>query len=109
MGSDDLAPLSGTRVIDVSRVVSGPLCGRMLADLGADVIKIEPPDGDATRRVPPFVDGVSAYYAQLNAGKRNVSIDLKAPGGAEVIARLARTADVFLENFRPGVLAKFGL
>src|SRR4051812_38136365 len=109
MMSEGSSPLEGIRVLDLSRVVSGPLCGRMLADLGADVIKIEPPDGDATRRVPPFIDGVSAYYAQLNAGKRNVSVDLKAPGGADLIARLAATVDVFVENFRPGVLARFGL
>src|SRR4051812_10154484 len=109
MMSEGSSPLEGIRVLDLSRVVSGPLCGRMLADLGADVIKIEPPTGDATRRVPPFIDGVSAYYAQMNAGKRNVSVDLKAAGGAELVARLAGTVDVFLENFRPGVLARFGL
>ena len=73
-----MAPLAGVRVIDLSRVVSGPLCGRMLADLGAEVVKIEPPEGDITRNVPPFVNGVSAYFAQMNAGKLNVSVDLKA-------------------------------
>jgi crotonobetainyl-CoA:carnitine CoA-transferase CaiB-like acyl-CoA transferase len=102
-------PLVGTRVLDLSRMISGPLCGRMLADLGADVVKIEPPGGDPTRRVPPLVDGVSPYYAQANAGKRNVGIDLKAPDGAAVLARLAAGADVLIENFRPGVLARFGL
>jgi CoA:oxalate CoA-transferase len=102
-------PLRGVRVIDLSRVVSGPLCGRMLADLGADVIKLEPPDGDRTRTVPPFVDGVSPYFAQMNAGKRNLSVDLKAPDGPALVARLAATADVLLENFRPGVMARFGL
>jgi CoA:oxalate CoA-transferase len=106
---DPRRPLAGIRVLDLSRVVSGPLCGRLLADLGADVIKIEPPEGDTTRGVPPFVEGVSAYYAQMNAGKRNVSIDLKAPGAPELVARLAATVDVFIENFRPGVLARFGL
>ena len=102
-------PLAGIRVLDVSRMVSGPLCGRILADLGADVIKIEPPDGDRTRTVPPFVGGVSAYYAQMNAGKRNLSVDLKAEGAPQLLARLTRDADVLLENFRPGVLARFGL
>jgi crotonobetainyl-CoA:carnitine CoA-transferase CaiB-like acyl-CoA transferase len=97
------------RIIDMSRVVSGPLCGRMLADLGAEVVKIEPPEGDITRNVPPFVNGVSAYFAQMNAGKRNVSVDLKAPDGPAVVARLASQADVLIENFRPGVLARFGL
>jgi crotonobetainyl-CoA:carnitine CoA-transferase CaiB-like acyl-CoA transferase len=81
----------------------------MLADLGAEVVKVEPPEGDITRNVPPFVDGVSAYYAQVNAGKLNVSVDLKEPGGPAVIARLAAGADVLIENFRPGVLARFGL
>lgn len=102
-------PLVGIRVLDLSRMVSGPLCGRMLADLGADVIKIEPPDGDRTRTVPPHVGGISPYYAQMNAGKRNVCIDLKADGGAELVGRLATRADVLLENFRPGVLARYCL
>jgi crotonobetainyl-CoA:carnitine CoA-transferase CaiB-like acyl-CoA transferase len=102
-------PLAGMRVVDMSRMVSGPLCGRLLADLGAAVIKVEPPGGDGTRAVPPLVDGVSPYFAQQNAGKRNVSVDLKVPGASEVVARLAVGADVFLENFRPGVLARFGL
>ena len=102
-------PLDGYRVLDLSRVVSGPLCGRLLADLGADVVKIEPPIGDVTRTVVPFVSGMSPYFAQMNAGKRNVSIDLKAPGAADVVARLADRADVLVENFRPGVLARLGL
>src|SRR5215510_4258361 len=101
MTSSDNRPLAGVRVLDLSRMVSGPLCGRMLADLGADVVKIEPPEGDRTRTVPPFVDGVSPYFAQVNAGKRNVCLDLKAPGAVDVVRRLAATADVFLENFRP--------
>ena len=102
-------PLAGTRVLDLSRMISGPLCGRLLADLGADVVKIEPPGGDPTRRVPPFVDGISPYYAQANAGKRNVGIDLKAPDGATLLARLAARADVLIENFRPGVLGRYDL
>jgi crotonobetainyl-CoA:carnitine CoA-transferase CaiB-like acyl-CoA transferase len=81
----------------------------MLADLGADVVKVEAPSGDVTRTVPPVVSDVSVYYAQLNAGKRNVGLDLKAPGGSEVIARLAGASDVLLENFRPGVLARYHL
>jgi crotonobetainyl-CoA:carnitine CoA-transferase CaiB-like acyl-CoA transferase len=102
-------PLDGVQVLDLSRMVSGPLCGRILADLGADVLKIEPPDGDRTRTVPPFVDGVSPYFAQVNAGKRNLCLDLKAPGAPAVVTRLATRADVLLENFRAGVLARFGL
>jgi crotonobetainyl-CoA:carnitine CoA-transferase CaiB-like acyl-CoA transferase len=102
-------PLTGVRVVDLSRMVSGPLCGRILADLGADVVKVEPPEGDRTRTVPPFIDGLSPYFAQMNAGKRDVCVDLKAAGGAEAVARLAARADVFIENFRPGVLARYGL
>jgi crotonobetainyl-CoA:carnitine CoA-transferase CaiB-like acyl-CoA transferase len=102
-------PLAGIRVLDLSRMVSGPLCGRLLADLGADVVKVEPPDGDRTRTVPPFVGAVSPYYAQMNAGKRNVCINLKADGGPQLLSRLAADADILLENFRPGVLARFGL
>jgi CoA:oxalate CoA-transferase len=103
------SPLAGIEVVDLSRVVSGPLCGRVLADLGADVVKVEPPGGDNTRVVPPLVDGMSPYFAQMNAGKRNISLDLKAPGAAEVVARLAARADVLIENFRPGVMARLGL
>ena len=102
-------PLEGITVVDLSRVVSGPLCGRVLADLGARVVKVEPPDGDNTRRVPPMVEGISPYFAQMNAGKQNICLDLKAPGAAEVVARLADRADVLLENFRPGVMERLGL
>src|SRR4051794_1596828 len=102
-------PLAGVRVLDLSRVVAGPLCGRLLADLGADVVKVEPPDRDATRKLPPMVHGTSAYFAQMNAGKRNVCIDLKASGAAALIRRMALVSDVLVENFRPGVLSRFGL
>jgi CoA:oxalate CoA-transferase len=102
-------PLEGVRVLDLSRVVAGPLCGRILSDLGADVVKVEPPGGDVTRSVGPKVGGVSVYFAQMNTGKRNLCIDLKAPGAAEVIARLADHCDVVIENFRPGVLDRAGL
>ena len=102
-------PLAGTRVIDLTAVLMGPSATQYLADLGADVVKVEPPEGDTTRGVPPFVDGVSVYYAQMNAGKRNVCIDLKAPGGPALVERLARSVDVLIENFRPGVLERFGL
>jgi crotonobetainyl-CoA:carnitine CoA-transferase CaiB-like acyl-CoA transferase len=102
-------PLDGVQILDLSRVVSGPLCGRLLADLGADVIKVEPPEGDVTRSAQPFVDGVSPYFAQMNAGKRAITVDLKNPAGAAVVERLAARADVLLENFRPGVMARLGL
>ncbi len=102
-------PLAGVQILDLSRVVSGPLCGRLLADLGADVIKVEPPEGDVTRTAQPFVDGVSPYFAQMNAGKRAITLDLKNPAGAAIVERLAANSDVLLENFRPGVLTRLGL
>ncbi|MBW2270395.1 MAG: CoA transferase [Deltaproteobacteria bacterium] len=107
--SPDVGPLEGVRVLDCSRVMSGPICGRMLADLGADVVKIEAPESDFMRATQPRIGGFGAMYAQLNAGKRCVGLDLKAPGGAALLARLADVADVLLENFRPGVLERFGL
>jgi crotonobetainyl-CoA:carnitine CoA-transferase CaiB-like acyl-CoA transferase len=97
------------RVLDLSEVVAGPVVGRMLADLGADVIKLERPTGDITRTVAPEVDGQSVYFAQLNAGKRNIGIDLRNPASCRLLADLAEHVDVLLENFRPGVLAKRGL
>lgn len=102
-------PLAGIRVLDLSRVFSGPLCGRLLVDLGADVVKVEEPGEDILRAQPPIVDGVGTLFAQVNAGKRNVSLDLKVDGAAALLARLAQQADVLIENFRPGVLARFGL
>jgi crotonobetainyl-CoA:carnitine CoA-transferase CaiB-like acyl-CoA transferase len=102
-------PLHGIRVVDFSRVLAGPHCAKTLLDLGAEVIKIEPPAGDLSRRAFPNADGISGYYAQQNAGKRNVSIDLNVPGARDAVARLCDTADVIVENFRPGALAAFGL
>lgn len=102
-------PLDGLRVLDLSRVVSGPFAGRMLRDLGADVVKVEPPEGDLTRVWGEVRHGLSGFYTQQNAGKRNVSIDLKAPGGAELVRRLAARADVAIENFRPGVADRLGI
>lgn len=102
-------PLDGIKVLDLTRVFAGPIAGRTLSDLGADVVKVEPPDGDVTRLWGKKAAGLSTYFTQQNCGKRNVSIDLSAPGGPELVAQLAEQADVVLENFRPGVLAKFGL
>jgi crotonobetainyl-CoA:carnitine CoA-transferase CaiB-like acyl-CoA transferase len=90
-------------------VYSGPFCGRALADLGADVIKIEPPDGDLSRFLGPKSGSLTRYHAQQNAGKRNISLDLNRPEARDVLLRLAETADIVLENFRPGVMARFGL
>jgi crotonobetainyl-CoA:carnitine CoA-transferase CaiB-like acyl-CoA transferase len=102
-------PLTGIRVVDFFRVLAGPHCAKTLLDLGAEVIKLEPPSGDLSRRAYPNEGGVSGYYAQQNAGKRNISIDLNAPGAKEVALRLCDRADVVVENFRPGALSAFGL
>lgn len=102
-------PLEGIRVIDFSRVLAGPHCSRALADLGAEVIKIEPPEGDITRFTQPRRNSISSYFAQQNAGKANLSIDLSRPEAIEVIDRLVDTCDVLIENFRPGVMDRLGL
>lgn len=102
-------PLAGIRVLDFTRVLSGPHCTRMLADLGADVIKVEPPAGDVTRFSAPRKHGMPTYFAQQNTGKRSISFDLGRPEGRELAMRLAEHADVVVENFRPGVMARYGL
>ncbi len=104
------SPLAGLRVVDLTRVLAGPVCGRILADLGADVIKIEPPDGDLAREIAPKCDrGNSGLYTLANVGKRNVSIDLAAPGARELVLALYAHTDVVLENFRPGVADRLGI
>jgi CoA:oxalate CoA-transferase len=101
---------AGLRVLDLTRVMSGPYCTAMLADLGADVIKIEMPGfGEEGRHFAPHVNGESAYFALLNRGKRSVTINLKAPEGIGLIQQLAADADVLVENFRPGVMERLGL
>jgi crotonobetainyl-CoA:carnitine CoA-transferase CaiB-like acyl-CoA transferase len=102
-------PLSGVRVLDLSRVLSGPSCAKALADLGADVIKIEPPEGDLTRTAQPRRGGIPVYFAQQNCGKRCISVDLATPRGQDVVLRLMEASDVVVENFRPGVLDRLGL
>jgi crotonobetainyl-CoA:carnitine CoA-transferase CaiB-like acyl-CoA transferase len=102
-------PLSGVRVLDLSRVLSGPHCTRMLADMGAEVIKIEPPAGDLTRFATPRRNGLSSYFVQQNVGKRNLSLDLATPEGADILLGLIERADVLVENYRPGVMARLGL
>jgi CoA:oxalate CoA-transferase len=102
-------PLSGLRVLDLSRVLAGPYVGRMLADLGAEVVKLEPPEGDITRKWGKVIGELSGYYTQQNAGKRDVCVDLRVNGGPELVRALALKADVVIENFRPGVMAQFGL
>lgn len=103
--------LTDIRVVDLSRVLAGPLCGQMLADHGADVIKVEPPSGDETRGWgPPFVrENHSAYFDGLNRNKRNISIDLRSEDGQALLARMLEDADVVIENFKAGTLDKWGL
>ena len=103
------APLEGLRVVDFTRVLAGPHCTKALRDLGADVIKIQPPSGDLGRVGLPYVGGIGVYYVQQNAGKRNISLDLNYAEAREVITGLCRDADVIVENFRPGTLARFKL
>ena len=102
--------LHGLRVLDMSRVLAGPFCCMMLGDHGADVIKVEPPEGDETRRYgPPFVDGESTYYLGINRNKRSIALDLASADGQEVVRRLAATSDVLVENFRSGATERWGL
>src|SRR5271157_1782319 len=101
--------LSGLRVIDFTTTIAGPHCTRLLADLGAEVIKIEAPEGDMMRTRPPMRSGASTSFGQLNAGKKSIALDLKSPAAAEAVRRLVATADVVVENFRPGVMRRFGL
>ena len=102
-------PLNGIRVLDFTRVLSGPHCTRMLTDLGAEVIKIEAPDGDVTRFQAPRRHGMPSYFAQQNVGKRSVSIDLGRPEGTELALGMSEHCDIVVENFRPGVMARLGL
>jgi crotonobetainyl-CoA:carnitine CoA-transferase CaiB-like acyl-CoA transferase len=105
------APLEGLRIVDLSRVLAGPLATMTLGDLGADVVKVERPgDGDDTRHWgPPFAGEDAAYFLSLNRNKRSVELDLKTPGGIEAVRRLASGADVLIENFRPGLMHELGL
>ena len=103
-------PLEGSRVIDLTRILAGPYCTQALADAGADVVKVEEPGkGDDTRGWgPPFVQGESVYFLSVNRGKRGITLDLKHPRGREILWRLLETADVLIENFRPGTLDRLG-
>jgi CoA:oxalate CoA-transferase len=102
-------PLSDLLVLDLTRALAGPICGRLLSDLGARVIKIEPPDGDLTRLLVPRVDGMSPYFTQYNAGKECISIDLHSDAGREIFLQLVPRADIVLENYRPGVMTRLGI
>jgi formyl-CoA transferase len=111
MRTSDREPLSGIKILDLCRVVSGPFATMQLGDLGADIAKIEDPrHGDESRRYgPPFIAGESAYFLSINRNKRSCAVDLKSGAGRDVILALAEVADVVIENFRPGTLDKWGL
>ena len=102
--------LAGVKVLDLTRVLAGPYCGMMLADMGADVIKIELPGcGDDSRKNAPIVNGESAYYMNLNRNKRGITLNLKSEKGREIFKEMVKKADIVLENYRPGVMEKLGL
>ena len=101
--------LDGLRVLDLTQVMAGPFCSMLLCDMGADVIKVEPPAGDSTRRMPGAVGSDSPSFNAVNRGKRGIVVDLKQPAGRDAVRRLAAVSDVLVENYRPGVLEKFGL
>jgi CoA:oxalate CoA-transferase len=104
-----MRPLEGVRVLDLSRVVAGPFAGRMLCDLGADVVKVEPPDGDLSRFWGEERNGITGFFQQQNAGKRNLCIDMRAEGSVDLIVSLATKADIVLENYRAGVMDRMGI
>src|SRR3954471_8011150 len=102
-------PLSGIVVVDLSRILAGPYCTLMMAELGARVIKVEPPGkGDDARAYGPFLDGRSAYFMSVNRGKESIALDLKDPADKRIFEALLGRADVLVENFRPGTMEKLG-
>ncbi len=108
--TDWVGPLADVRVLDLTRVLAGPSASLALADLGAEVIKVEPPgSGDETRTFPPFREGESHYYLSVNRGKKSIVVDLKTEAGVALVRELALKSDVLIENYRPGVMARFGL
>ena len=102
-------PLAGLRVLDFSRVLAGPFAGRMLSDLGADVVKVEPPDGDVTRYWGHEIANITGYFHQQNAGKKNICIDLRAPDAPGLVKQLVAEADILIENYRPDVMDRLGV
>lgn len=102
-------PLLGVKVVEISTTIAGPACGRLMADFGADVIKVEPLWGDPIREVGPFIDGVSPLSTEILRGKKSIAIDIKKPDGLAIVRKLIKEADVVVENNRPGVMEKLGL
>src|SRR4029077_3024297 len=103
------SPLDGVRVVDFTTTIAGPHCTRLLADLGAEAIKLEAPEGDMMRSRPPLRNGASTSFGQLNTGKKSMVLDLKRPEAMQIVQRLVANSDVVVENFRPGVMQRFGL
>ncbi len=101
-------PLSGLVVLDLTRVLAGPYCTMLLADLGARIVKVEPPEGDDSRRYGPFINGISGYFTAFNRGKQSIAIDLKKEADRAIFERLLARADVLVENYRPGTMEKLG-
>ena len=102
--------LAGLKVLDLGRVIAGPLAASMLADMGADVIKVETPKtGDLARNMLPKKDGISTYFVVFNRGQKGVTLNLKSEEGREILLNMVRDADVLIENFRPGVMKRLGL
>ncbi|MDN5927585.1 MAG: CoA transferase [Hyphomicrobiales bacterium] len=109
-GDGKLLPLAGIRILDITQFLSGPFGSQIMADLGAEVIKVESPEGDLARHMPPhFLGEDSVYFHAVNRGKRSLMVDMKTPEGIAVVRRLALASDAVLENYRPGVLARLGL
>ena len=108
-GPSPTCPMAGLRVLDFSIMIAGPYATRMMADLGAEVIKVESPEGDSMRHSPPIRDGHSAYFTHLNAGKSSVVLDLKQPAGRDAALELASRSDIVVQNFRPAVMDRLGL
>ncbi|MGQ3298156.1 CaiB/BaiF CoA transferase family protein [Reyranella sp.] len=107
--TDMTRPLDGLRILDFSTTIAGPHCSRLLADMGADVVKVEAPEGDLMRSRPVQRDGFSTMFGQLNAGKKSIVLDLKKPEAVAAIKKLAATVDILVENYRPGVMKRLGL
>ncbi|MFB6802995.1 CaiB/BaiF CoA transferase family protein [Peribacillus butanolivorans] len=108
-GIDLMSALKGIRIVDLSQVMAGPYCSMLLADMGADVIKIEPPTGENTRRWPPHIDGESAAFMAINRNKRSMTLNLKDDEDKKIFYKLIETADVLVENYRPGVVKRLGV
>ena len=108
--SDNPLPLENITVLDFTQIMAGPFCTMLLADMGADIIKIEKPGGDDIRGIgPPFINGESAAFLQINRNKRSIVMDLKHPDSYDVICKMISKADVIVQNFRPGVMEKLNL